>query len=229
MRPRLRQSGNAVVFILIGVALFGALAYTFTRGARTGQGNLSATQARVAAQELAAFLTTVNKAFQKLRQNGCSENDISFAYTGTNGTMGTSGSNHPSTAPGDYSCHIFRAEGGGVTMNIDPEKYQLSYDQIAAVSPGNQGNHDNFYFRQTTAKNIGVGTDANDLMMHFNFIRPEVCKAYNTVNNLTIDYSVADTGPIVGDENTGYVGKETLCRYSNSVTYGQIRYVWSAR
>ncbi len=113
-------------------------------------------------------------------------------------------------------------------MNIDPEKYQLPYDTVNTVNPAEIAQHDNIAFRNVAASNVGVGTAANDYMVHFNFIRPEVCKAYNQVLGLTIDYTVADTGPITGDENTDYVGKDSFCRYIEGSTHGQIRYVWSA-
>ncbi len=226
-----RQSGNAVLIILLGVALFGALSYTFMRGSQTGQGNLTQQQAKLAAQELATFVNTINRAFQKLRSRGCSESDISFAYTGTNGTFGTAWTNHPATAPVDYSCHIFRPEGAGLTFSIDPEKYQVSYDIINTTAPASVNQHDNIYFRNEVADTIGVGTAASDLMMHFNFIKPEICKAYNQIIPVDIDLTIEDTGPTAGDENPQYAGKETFCRSvfsGGEFVYGQIRYVWIA-
>ena len=48
------QAGNAIIYILIAIALFAALAYVFMRGARTGQGNLTMNQAKLGAQEIVA-------------------------------------------------------------------------------------------------------------------------------------------------------------------------------
>lgn len=217
-----RQSGNAIVFILLGIALFAALAHTFMRGSQTGQGNLTAHQSQLAAQELASFFNNINQGFQKLRQRGCSETDISFANT-VDTDVATISINSPASAPTDKSCNIFDPAGAGINYSINPADYQVSPDIIPAGEHKGQ-----MQFRFASASTIGVGTSENDLMVHFNYIRPDICKAYNRIQNINIDYTVFDSGAIVGDENTGYVGLDTFCRYNEGQPQGQIRYVWVA-
>lgn len=215
------------MFILIGIALFGALVYTFMRGSQQGQGNLTSQQDYLKAQELVSFISNVDKAFTKLRSKGCSENDISFAYTGANGAMGASSRNHPASAPADFSCHIFKPEGAGLVFNIDPEQYQIPYDDIPAAY---QYQHDNIWFLFTTASNVGVGTSDNDLMMHFNYIKPGICIAYNKVLGLNdIDYVTNEPTTHVGTANASYRGKTDFCKYVNNSTNGQVRHVWIPR
>lgn len=222
-------SGNAVVLVLIGVALFGALAYTFMRGAKQGQGNLTKQQAKIAAQELLDFLGTVEKATNKLRSRGCSESDISFANTGDTGPFVAA--NDPATAPSDGSCDIFNSSGGGLNFNMNWEKYQISLAEITQYAAGNENQYGNIYFRIGTASTVDVGTAANDLMMHLNFVQPEICRQFNLLQGYTIT-EVADNSAALGTVNTSYVGKPSVCRYtivSGRVVLGQVRVIWSVR
>lgn len=223
---RSSQAGNAIVIILIAVFLFGALAAVFMRGAKTGQGNLTTQQAKLAAQEILDFYNSLERAANKLRSKGCSENDISFANPNDAGAFITY--NHPSTAPSDNSCHIFDPAGANLLMGMDWEKYQISRDQIPTVPEDNYGQS---YMRIGIAGIIGVGTDAGtDLMFQLNYVNPKICDEYNKLLKYQIDLTVTDNGPFTGDENTALAKKFTSCYARNLATnFYQIRYVWSAR
>ena len=99
------QAGNVFVFILAGIFLFGALIFTFTRGASKGTTSLSKHQARVAAQEILNYAQTLELAVSRVRRNGCSENQISFENDVVAGYINAN-------APVDNSCHIFKDNGG---------------------------------------------------------------------------------------------------------------------
>ncbi len=75
---RSSQGGNAILIVLIGVMLFGALAAVFMRGARTGMGNLTAQQSKMAAQDIVTYGQQMEAAVNRLRQNGCSESEFDF-------------------------------------------------------------------------------------------------------------------------------------------------------
>ena len=217
------QRGNAFMMVLIGVVLFGALAFTFVRSGKQGIGNVSSKENTLDAQSLVGFFNQVDKAYQVLRtRNKCSVDDISFANSGDSNGFETE--NDSATAPGDKSCHIFDPNGGKVTFNMDWTKYQIAQSEM--VDPNQYGNA---YFKFSTGSNVGVGTAANDIMLSLNYVKVSVCFAYNKLLGLDIDTSVADGGPISGDENTDYVGKMSYCRYTDGKDYGQIRYVWLAR
>jgi len=109
-----KQSGNVFVIILIGVVLFGALLYTFTRTAQTSAGNLTAQQAEIAAQEILNYARLLEGAVDRVRQNGCAESEISFENPITVGKYSNT------NAPADNSCHIFEPEGGGLTWQDSP-------------------------------------------------------------------------------------------------------------
>lgn len=174
---RAGERGNAVIFILIAVALFAALAYTFTRSARTGQGNMTAGQAKLKAQELATFMQNVGQGVEKLRQRGCSINDISFAYPGSiSGMSWMDDPGNPITAPADESCHVFRPAGANVAMNITLSDYQAPIAHFGV-------HHQQYNHMLFTPTSLGI-----------NFLNPEICKAYNIVVNNGADYSQIDFG-----------------------------------
>lgn len=224
---RYSERGNAVIFILLAIALFAGLSYSFMRGAKSGAGSVSPQQAKMQAQELANFFSSTGRGFHKLRQKGCSENDISFSNPADTGAY--IGVNDSTTAPPDKSCHIFESNGAGLKMNIDVEKYQITREQITAdYTAANLYQHDNIYFRLPSQSIIGVGTSANEFLMFINFVKPEVCKAYNDILANVIDSSVMDAGAVTGDENPQYAGKEYFCRYQHigaRISNGQIFHV----
>lgn len=219
------QAGNAIVIILIAVFLFGALAAVFMRGAKTGQGNLTAQQARLAAQELLDFYNTVEKAANKLRSQRCSENDINFANSNDAGTF--IGYNQSPTAPADKSCDIFDVSGAGLNMSMEWERYQLARAQIPTTPDDNYGQT---FFRIGIANIVGIGTSASDLMFQLNYVNPKICDAYNKILGYNIDLTIEDNGPATGDAYPVLANKYTYCYLRSAASnFYQIRYVWSAR
>ncbi|MEM7618124.1 MAG: hypothetical protein AAF244_01945 [Pseudomonadota bacterium] len=158
------QSGNIFMIILIGVLLFAALLYTFSRSLQTGTSNISAQQAEIAAQEMLNYARMLDNAVSRVRQYGCSENEISFEndeqpsrYNNLN-------------APSDNSCHIFDQNGGGV------EWQDLQYGEIF-IDDGN------------CITDVGRGTsctsaDAELLLYVIDIDAPICLEINNRVNNI---------------------------------------------
>ena len=173
------QSGNAVIFILIAIALFAALAYTFTRSAQTGQGNMTAGQVKLTAQEIVDYSSSVIAAVNKLRARGCSENELNFKNSVEN--TSTPG------APSDKSCNIFVSQGGPIP---DVNKYIFSNPFVSGDSNIN-----------------GLGTTAADLVYDMrissNFsdsliTRSDICKKINDILGIT-----SSTNPPTDSMNGG--------------------------
>lgn len=106
-----RTAGNAVVYILVAIALFAALAYAFTKSGKTSADSLSVAQAKTGATEIVNYGNLLTRAVDKMRRRGCSESQISFA------SSVDAYHNNPS-APGDFRCHIFRSEGANMQPGI---------------------------------------------------------------------------------------------------------------
>lgn len=168
---RRSQRGNAVVFVLLAIALFAALAYTFMRGAKSGQGNLTSGQIKITAQDLINYSGNIEKAVDKLRQKGCSENEISFEGAYLPGGSPYSFSNP--TAPSDNHCHIFNAAGGNITDQqftslMTTSSYPYSYT---------------IYVHQNAVQD--VGTAAPELLMIVPNLKLEACNAINNILSVT--------------------------------------------
>lgn len=111
---RATERGNAVIFILLGIALFAALAYTFMRSAQTGQGNLTAGQTRLLAQKMINASLRVERATNKLLARGCSENELNFYDPQMPLSLNPD-------APPDGRCDIFSAQGTGGSAEMFAE------------------------------------------------------------------------------------------------------------
>jgi hypothetical protein len=229
-----KQAGNAIILILIAIFLFGALAAAFTRGMRAGQGSLSANQARLAASEIADYFNTADKAIQKLRRRGCSEDDINFMHSEYTSYFYTTNQPQiePSTSPPDGSCKLFESTGGGLNMNIDPKKYQIPYDTLDShVCPGGECSAKSHYGNIAffgVANVLDIGTAATDRAFRISWVQLPVCREYNKLVGVPADETIDDSGAIIGDADPAYAGKTTFCRYlyhAGMVT-GDIFYVW---
>lgn len=108
---RRSERGNVFFIILIGIALFAALAFTLSRGTQSqSTGKLSAHQAKIIAQEMMDYGQRVQRGVQRLLSRGCSENDISFE-----GAPAQNGAAYIHTPVASDSCKVFHPDGGGLT------------------------------------------------------------------------------------------------------------------
>ena len=107
----MKQSGNVLVFVLIAIALFGALAWTFMRGGQQGTGNMSSQKTKIAAQEILNYAQNIERAVNRIRSKGASESDLDFEGAGAAYANG----NCP-----DTSCEIFSTGGGQQVWQAPP-------------------------------------------------------------------------------------------------------------
>ena len=164
------QAGNVFIIILLGVFLFGALMYMFSRSAQQGTGNLTAQQANIAAQEILNYARLVEGAVDRIRRNGCSESEISFANSVVVGYANTA-------APSDNSCHIFEDNGGKIEYLIP----LASWSDRAYEA---ETTYDAFTFTKDTAVE-NIGTTAAEGTLLLNFISRDLCLEIN--NQLDIE------------------------------------------
>jgi|GEM_PF-555908 len=100
-----RQNGNALWFILIVVALFGALSATLIRNTGTVNQAGDVEQARVRASSILRYTTSIETSIQKMMIEGMSESDLDFSQLGTD---------YENANCTDDSCKIFKTGGGGL-------------------------------------------------------------------------------------------------------------------
>ena len=112
---RLNEHGNVFTFVLIGVALFAALAFTVSRGMRSQTTTvMSGRDAVLAATDIMAYAQRLERAVSHIQRTKlCSENELSFENSLVAGYVNAS-------SPSDNRCHIFNPAGGGVIWKAPP-------------------------------------------------------------------------------------------------------------
>ncbi len=126
------QSGNAFVFVLLGVALFAALGYVFSRGMNQASGNLTRQQLYAYTSDIFSYSQQIESAVNLLRRNGCSESDLNFENPTVAGYVNPS-------APVDNSCDVFHEEGGQVVWQSPPGGVNNGSQWIITGNMGVQG------------------------------------------------------------------------------------------
>lgn len=156
------QAGNAFILILAGVFLFGALMFTFSRSAQKGTGNLSRQQAKIAAQEILNYARTVEGAVNRVRNNGCSENEISFVNTVVSGYSNAS-------APVDSSCDVFNSAGGKIEYMSAQNNWTIGANNWQFNSTFQVSDIGNTCASASCADlNVQLGGLNNDVCLHIN-------------------------------------------------------------
>lgn len=223
------QSGSALVFILIGIALFAALSWAIMQSSRGSAGALTQEQARLAATEIIAYGDAIAQAVQTLRLRGCTQTEISFS---NNGGMSKSGNgvafNYTNVnEPSDGSCNVFHMNGGKVIPKI------LSSGYVdPSLVPGTWMHAQSFYV--SASRVIGHGSDSatpegTDLLLWIGRLKPEVCRAVNSILDIPSETFVADpfAGPPftgvypaasepLGNSFTAIQGKSAFCNMSSN-------------
>lgn len=162
------ENGNALFLILIAVALFAALSYAITQSGRGGAGVDKETR-EIKTAQLMQKLAAFDQAFTRLTAvNGCTEAQISFENPTISGYAN-------SNAPGDERCHMFSADGGGLTYESVPNDILNT-----SISDPENGNY--IFNGQNQLDFSPTGTVAPELAVIVPFIKKEICEKLNQKN-----------------------------------------------
>ncbi len=161
--PRRSETGNAVVFIFIAIALFGALSFSFMKSMEGGTSSLSAQESRLLAQTIINESMKIEKALDVLTRRGCSQDQISMEKTPQKTGYDWENTN----APPDRHCHIYEPEGGGLEntplpTGLGTEAY-WGYSAHAGMG------------RKTSE----IGTGFYGIAAYLNGLSDQVCSAIN--------------------------------------------------
>ncbi len=157
-----RQRGNVFFIILIGIVMFAALMFTFTRGVRQGTESMSGREAELAASDIVAYGQQMQRAVERILGRSISEADLSFANAVD--------TNYTNPDCGDNRCLVFHTEGGAATWKDPPD----GATGIYFIGPNRVGSADG------TTKDIG--TSARDLVLLLR-VDAGVCDAINAITN----------------------------------------------
>lgn len=178
-----KQAGNVFILIMLGVFLFGALMYSFTKSGQQGAGNLTNQQANIAAQEILNYARLVEGSVDRVRRNGCSETEISF----DNAVV--AGYSNPNS-PTDKSCHIFDDEGGKLSYAEIPEDRLDLFFKATHSADVNRTWGEWIYSGANNYPGIGKTCDPSsqckELAANIHFINKEICFAINNLVNIDL-------------------------------------------
>lgn len=165
---RTQESGNALFMILIGVVLFAALSFTFSKGSQQGGENISIRQSELATSDIITFASRVSRTVDAMLRANKSETEISFE--GLNGT-------YTNAACTDNSCKVFVAGGSGV---------QPVYPLETWLSNNNAGDY-GYLTWYVSAKfcvpgvpdNTCSAPNGNDLVLVLPYVKRALCEVIN--------------------------------------------------
>lgn len=182
------QRGNVFIIILLAVVLFAALSLTIARSMRSDTTtNMSKRQAELAASDILNYAQKIERAVNRVRRKGVSENDISFDQAHV------AGYTHAQPATNK----VFNTTGGAVSWQAPPEGVNDGSDWV--------------FTGATCIADIGTGptgcnSDTNisneELTASLSSLTDNVCTRINAQLNIT--GIPADTGG--GTSTTKYQG-----------------------
>lgn len=204
------EKGNAFFIVMISVVLFGALMFTFARGARQGGENLSEKQAQVAASDIISYAQKVERGVARVYSRGYSESNISFENSYFAGNENASCT--------DDRCKVFAAQGGGIAYQPLAKSWSQSTDHWIFTG---------------SDQVLGIGRDCAadecaELLMMIEDVPQSLCIAINEQLGVTsggvqppFDANVDtilfqstfryDAGADIGDEDASLSGIRTAC------------------
>jgi len=182
-----KSQGNALVIILIIIALLGALTITMTRMSSTATDDVSQEQASLLADEMLRYGVTIQTGIQNLLIKGCSEKEIRFERPPFDGT--DTAYRLTTGTPADKSCYVFDANGAGLTY-VTPDDVALKGTSGVSASKAKQY----FFSGFDCMRDVGTGgsncafsggnTDT-ELLMLVADIKDSVCDAINKKTGAT--------------------------------------------
>jgi type II secretory pathway pseudopilin PulG len=189
------QSGNALVIVLVAVALLAALTMMMTRSGSSTDDTGDIERAQIYASEVMRFGKTLQNGAQTLITRGCSESTLNFDYSSA-----VTGYENAS-APGDGSCDLFGEKGAGLVWRTPPAGLTASAYVITAANTM-----------------LGAGCDTGsatctDLVLFVPGVSVDACTQINRMLKVTnpADIPPADSDNLV-DTATKFTGSYTFVR-----------------
>ena len=179
------ESGNALWFILIAIALLAALTVVVTRSSDTVEQSGDVERQRIAGSDIMRYAATIEQAVEQMRLRGLSENEISFENSFVSG--------YANARCPDNGCKVFNVEGGGINFtsassNVSASSWLFTgADSVTGVGEDGTG--------ETSSAD-------NELLIMLPGISQALCGRINT--ELGISGIPQDTGN--ADVATKYVG-----------------------
>lgn len=161
MDNRASQRGSAIVYVFIGVALFGSLMFLFSRGASQNTSTASGQQGKIKSSEIMERADVIARSVDRLMANGCSINEINFYAD----HFTQSGTANPS-APSDGHCDVYSPKGGRLEWEGCPDPTICKDPYLYAP----------FIPRSIVGNSLG---SVPEDLVYFVLVRKDVCQSIN--------------------------------------------------
>ena len=193
------EKGNAIIWILIAVALFAALGYAFSSTSRNSTITLTDTEAKSYANQIIAYGNELKAAVKRMSLRGIDETEFSFANAID---IPNNPAGHNPNCTSDR-CAVFNPQGGQLTPVFFDGSAQV---RVIGVD--------------------GVGTTEGELMLTIFGVDSNVCLKINqtldvgTVGTLpatdsftvvTYDGTYGTTPDPIGNTETSLSGQQSFC------------------
>jgi hypothetical protein len=166
------EHGSAIVYVFIGIALFGALMFLFSRGSSNKNDIYDKNSEKLVVDEFLSYGNYMETEISKLLMNGCSETDLSFYHPNFWAAWNYGGAWKYGASPPDNKCSVFDPKGGGAKWSSPPKKI---YDS---------GTYDYLFTGIVGVKDIGKnGCPDTELMMLLQVPRATCLAANVQLNN----------------------------------------------
>lgn len=165
---RNNESGNALWFVLLAVALTAALTAVISRSSDTSEQSGDIERYRVHASEIMRYATSVEQAIKNMQMRGISENNISFENSTVAGYANANCT--------DSSCKVFDKGGGGLRYKIPNTGW------LDSTFSANSGYGEISFFGRACIEGAGCDSDGlsnEDLVMFVPYVRRGLCLQIN--------------------------------------------------
>lgn len=161
------ESGNALWFILLAVALLAALTATISRSTDTAEQSGNVERYRIHASAIMRHTASIRENVNTMRLNGFGENEISFDVSFLSPSLYA----NPNCTAQD--CVVYGSAGGGASYLVP------SSDWLDADYEGDPG----YGEWEFTGANIvnGIGSANADLLMYIGYLQPALCSQINNM------------------------------------------------
>ncbi len=165
-RKRLHERGNALIYVLIAIALFAALSFVLARQTDTSEaGSLSAERAELYATQLISYAAQAKSVYDQMHMSGARIDQIDFTLP-TNAAF--------ETEPPANIYKIYHPSGGGLIRGSIPDDAQHE------INPGTPSNWYIGRFNNVEwTPDDSAGNPVNDIILTAHQIHVDVCKNIN--------------------------------------------------
>lgn len=206
---RSHESGNAIFYILIAVALLAGLSYAVSLSGRGNQSAISSQQARLHALGIIEYAEILKNSVSQIRLRGYQDTEISFENNIVSGYE-----NAFCTGEG---CKLFEINGGGISY-LEPEALWLDSAAASATPFTEIGDLLGEWYipANTCVHSVGTGGDncwndpgdVTELIVFLPWVKEQICEEINIALGINLpDGTPSDIGgsmfPPGGDKFEG--------------------------